>query len=291
LTVRELWDFSCNYFCLLIQLYCLLYTVILAGITAGKRKLRDVVNEKQRSASSHYDPTALLQADENVDDFLQYLEEVRNSMESGEANQDEDDEYMKLLENAGKDLSDVEESDEMQPEDDVDGSQDEIDNEDFEASEDVEGEDEEIPSEDNDEDDNSENGNGDNDGNEDDDMPPDTEDGMQIDDEDGKPSDEADQKESQDEDVDPTSSASLKSLSSSGGKYIPPHLRAKAGLAEDADLIRQVRGLLNKLSEGNLIQIAEMVEELFKNKTRSCAFLCCWKLTMLAFAHIHCPQL
>lgn len=53
-------------------------------------------------------------------------------------------------------------------------------------------------------------------------------------------------------------------------KYIPPSMRATAGSKseEDARLRRQAQGLLNKLSEANLISILNDVEKLYRENPR-----------------------
>lgn len=53
-------------------------------------------------------------------------------------------------------------------------------------------------------------------------------------------------------------------------KYIPPSMRAAAGSKseEDARLRRQAQGLLNKLSEANLISILNDVEKLYRENPR-----------------------
>jgi nucleolar MIF4G domain-containing protein 1 len=56
----------------------------------------------------------------------------------------------------------------------------------------------------------------------------------------------------------------------SATKYIPPSMRAAAGSKseEDARLRRQAQGLLNKLSEANLISILNDVEKLYRENPR-----------------------
>ncbi|TCD69365.1 suppressor of glycerol defect [Steccherinum ochraceum] len=65
----------------------------------------------------------------------------------------------------------------------------------------------------------------------------------------------------------------VKAVSASGSAYVPPHLRNREseGLQESEEQIklkRQLKGLLNRLSEQNIASILEGIEEIYRNNRR-----------------------
>ncbi|KZV73019.1 hypothetical protein PENSPDRAFT_649267 [Peniophora sp. CONT] len=70
----------------------------------------------------------------------------------------------------------------------------------------------------------------------------------------------------------PVSSAPPPSAASTSGRYVPPHLRNKTASADEtealAKLTRQLKGLLNRLSEQNIASILDEIEELYRKHRR-----------------------
>jgi len=238
--------------------------VLLSGITAGKKKLSDVVGRKAMSES--YDPQDLIATDENAEDILQYMEELKErssgSIQSGEQ-EASGDEYMKIIDGDAEDLDFGGVGEEDYEDDELD----------YEEDEEEEGEegDEEFGEDDGDEEEDGSEVGSDNA----------AFDSMHAEDGDG---DEIDGNEVEVEEEEPakrsvkaasSSSSASASTSTAEGvttKYVPPHLRNKDKPvdANEAKMKRELKGFLNKLSEGNLVQIAELIEKLFKTSSRSC---------------------
>jgi nucleolar MIF4G domain-containing protein 1 len=55
-------------------------------------------------------------------------------------------------------------------------------------------------------------------------------------------------------------------------KYVPPHLRKLQQTSEDpktAQMRKELRGLINRLGEGNLLKVAQSIEELYRYNSRN----------------------